>query len=410
LSITENLRLGLPFGERRLGLIDWRAEHAAAADALAVVGLDPDPRMPLSELSTSDRQLVALARAMRSQPRILILDEIAAALNEVEIEGLHDVVRSLRDRGVSVIYVSHRLEEVLAIADRATVLRDGKHVATAELTGVTSRHLADLIVGREMEDLFERSVASPDASAEAPMLVVSTGEHLNERAWSFRVAAGEIVGLAGLAGSGRTRLLQKIFGAQAAPELVMTLDGEPHRPQHPADAIAAGVALVTEDRHADGYVPLLPIWQNVSLPWVSHFRRAGMIRRRSERQAALRSVQALDVQMPSIDASMDALSGGNQQKCILARWIDQPLRVLLLDEPTQAVDIRAKKEIYDIVRGLAAKGVAVVIASSEFEEIEALCDRAVLMRDGHVCGVLEGDGVNKHQLLSALLAWNEGEG
>jgi ABC-type sugar transport system ATPase subunit len=399
LSITENLRLGLP-PERR-GLIDWRAEHAAAAAALAEVGVHVDPRTRLEALGPHERQLVALARGLARHPRVLVLDEITAPLTEPEVELLHGVVRGLRDRGVAIVYVSHRLEEVLAIADRVTVLRDGRRVATEPMAGLTRRRLAELIVGRDVDELFARDARAGRATSDEPLLTVDRLGR--DGGVSLTLRAGEIVGLAGLAGSGRSRLLRCLFGAQHAEQGEMLLGGEPYAPRHPADAIGAGVGMVTEERLVDGFVDQLTVGQNITLPWLARFRRHGLLRLRQERTAATRLAERLRVRTPSVTARMAELSGGNQQKAILARWTAGDLRVLLLDEPTHGVDIGSKAEIYAIVREHAARGVGVVVASSELEELEALCDRVLLLRAGRAVGELRAEAITKEAVLHGLL-------
>jgi ABC-type sugar transport system ATPase subunit len=403
LSVTENLLLGAPYDLRRAGLIDWRAEHLAARKALAEVGLSVEPRQSLEMLRPHERQLVAVARALRRGLRILVLDEVTASLSEPEVRILHGVVRTLRDRGVTIFYVSHRLEEIFRLADRVTVLRDGKHVATLAVKGLTRRDVARLIVGKEV-DLFERRFHSAPPRSAMPRLAVRGLGDEKLGGISFDLYPGEILGVAGLGGSGRTRLLHVLFGARLPTEGEILIDGKPQFFRDPSDALIAGVALVTEDRQEDGYVQTIPLWQNVTLPWVRHFRRWGLLRLHEERAVAVKATSRLGVRMPSINALMTQLSGGNQQKAILARWVSGSLRILLLDEPTHGVDIRSKAEIHDIVRRLAAEGVAVVVASSEFEELEALCDRVLLLHDGEVIGEMRGGEIAKDTLLHSLLA------
>lgn len=403
LSVTENLLLGTPYGLRRAGLIDWRAEHRAARSDLAGVGLTVDPRENLETLRPHERQLVAVARALKRGLRILVLDEVTAALSEPEMLMVHGVVRELRNRGVAVMYVSHRLEETFLLADRVTVLRDGQHVGTLPMKGLGRPDVARLIVGREV-DLFKRRESSTVVRDATPRLAVRDLRDDKLRRVSFDLYPGEVLGLAGLAGSGRTRLLHLLFGARARVEGDVSLDGEVHRFRHPSEALAAGVALLTEDRHFDGYVGALPLWQNATLPWLRHFRKRGLLSLRNERMAAAEMTHRLGVRAPSVDAMMTELSGGNQQKVLLGRWLLVSPRLLLLDEPTHGVDIRSKSEIYEIIRSLASEGMSVIIVSSEFEELEALCDRVLLLHDGQIMGDLRGRQLSKENLLHALLA------
>ena len=406
LSVTENLLLGAPYERRHAGLIDWRAEHRAARADLARVGLAIDPRASLETLRPHERQLIAVARALKRGLRIMVLDEVTASLSEPEVHILHGVVRSLRDGGVTIIYVSHRLEEIFRLVDSVTVLRDGKRVATLPIEGLTRKQVVRHIVGRDLDHLFERR-ADSTVHAALPRLAVRRLADDKLRDVSFEAHPGEILGIAGLGGSGRTRLLHMLFGARRPMAGEILVDGKPQSFRNPSDALAAGVALVTEDRQEDGFVETLPIWQNVTLPWVSRFQRRGLLRRREERAAAKAATARLGVRMPSIGALMTELSGGNQQKAILSRWTSNPLRLLLLDEPTHGVDVRSKKEIYDIVRGLAAQGVTLVVVSSEFEEIEALCDRVLLLRDGEIIAEVRGRKVAKDTILHVLLSGDQ---
>jgi ABC-type sugar transport system ATPase subunit len=406
LSITENLLLGVPFSRRRVGLIDWQAEHRAARADLTAVGLSLDPRADLETLSAHERQLVAVARALKHGLKVLVLDEVTASLSEPEVRILHDRVRKLRRGGVSIIYVSHRLEEIFRIADRVTVLRDGKAVATLDVVGLTQRELARHIVGYDVGDLFQRRVTPASRSAE-PRLVVDGLSDERLRGVSFSLNKGEILGICGLGGSGRTRLLHMVYGLIPHTSGSIAIDGNPCRFRDPADALARGITMVTEDRMKDGFVETLPVWQNVTLPWASLFRHWGFLRLGDERRAAARNTARLGVRMPGIGADMTELSGGNQQKAIFARLITGPLRVLLLDEPTHGVDIRSKGQIYDIIRELAAEGAAVLLVSSELEEIEALCQRAILLHRGEMIGELRGTEISKERILHALLSGDD---
>lgn len=403
LSITENILLGVPFTRRRVGLIDWQAEHQAARTDLAAVGLSLDPRADLETLSAHERQLVAVARALKRGLKVLVLDEVTASLSEPEVLTLHSHIRSLRKHGVSIIYVSHRLEEIFRIADRVTVLRDGKAVATLAVEGLTQKELARHIVGYEVGDLFERRTTKAE-STKAPRLVVEGLSDERLRNVSFSASRGEVLGVCGLGGSGRTRLLKMIFGLIPHTSGTIMIDGQHCEFRDSAMALAAGVTMVTEDRIEDGFVQSLPIWQNVTLPWARLFRRWGFLQLREEKQAAYRNTSRLGVRMPSIDADMNELSGGNQQKAIFARWITGPLRILLLDEPTHGVDIRSKSQIYDIIRELAVEGVCVLLVSSELEEIEALCQRALLLHRGEMIDELQGAEIAKDRILHRLLA------
>ena len=404
LSVSENYLLGLPYDRRRAGLIDWRAGHRDCREALARLGLVVDPRLPIRHLTAHQRQMVAVARAIRRQPKILVLDEVTASLSEPEVALLLDQVGRLKRSGVAIVYVSHRLEEIFRVADRVTVLRDGLRVATLAVAGLTNEDVARHIVGSEVGNLFRREEAATIAGDAVPRLSVEGLGDGRLAGIDLQVAAGEIVGLAGLGASGRSRLLRMLGGAAPCREGRILLDGVPCSYRSTRDALAQGVALVTEDRNTDGYVESLPIWQNVTLPWAHRFSRFGVLDLGRERREAAGAAARLGVKMPSVDASMTALSGGNQQKAIFARWVTGPVRLLLLDEPTHGVDIGSKAQIYDIVRGLAARGIAILVASSELEELEALCHRVLLLRGGTIGAELAGAAITKDRILHNLLA------
>jgi ABC-type sugar transport system ATPase subunit len=405
LSVTENLFLGLPFGQRRAGLIDWAAEHRAARDALSQVGLSLDPYARLADLAPHERQFVALARALQHNPRVMLLDEITASLAEPELRLLYEVIGRVLDRGVAVVYVTHRLEEVFDVAHVATVLRDGRHIATVPVEGLTHRRLTEYIVGRKIDEVIpERQDTASGQTTGSALVARDVGDGEHTAGISFDVRSGEVLGIAGLAGSGQSELLRLLFGAEPLTQGEMLLEGEPYAPKHPTEAIARNVAMVTEDRHFDGFCNNLPVWKNITLPWVQGFRRRGFLRLRTERATAGERADRFGVRMPSIDASMSQLSGGNQQKVVLAKWVSESPRVLILDEPTHGVDIRSRYEIYDLVQRLAARGVAIIVASSELEELEILCDRVLLLRGGRVVGELRGSDVNEGVILSSLLA------
>ncbi|MDP6474741.1 MAG: sugar ABC transporter ATP-binding protein [Alphaproteobacteria bacterium] len=406
LSVTENLLLGVPYERRRAGLIDWRAEHRAARADLAEVGLTVDPRTALETLRAHERQLVAVARALKRGLIVLVLDEVTASLSEPEVRILHQVVRNLRDRGVTIIYISHRLDEIFRLADRVTVMRDGKRVATLAVEGLSQKEVAGHIVGTAIDHLFARKTTAVAATREQPVLAVRGLGDGKLDDISFDLQPGEILGVSGLGGSGRTRLLHCLFGVHGFSTGEILIDGKRCRFRDAADALAAGVALVTEDRQEDGYVQTLPVWQNVTLPWARRFSRFGLLNLAEERKTAAESTARLDVRMPAITALMTQLSGGNQQKAIFSRWIANPIKILLLDEPTHGVDIRSKAQIYEIIRSLAGEGVAVIIVSSELEEFEAMCNRVLLLREGKMIGEIEGEQISKDAILHTLLAEN----
>ena len=401
LSVAENITLGIGFQRGRSGMIDWQAQWRFAAEALKGVGLDLDPRVRLEKLSVADRQLVAIARILMLENRkIAIFDEATAPLTETEVERLFSIIRHLRSDGVGVIYVSHRLEEIFQLSDRVTVMRNGSHVATRATASLDQRQLVRLIIGH---DPPARLAPPSDSRKQTPPIVSLrqiSDELLDEV--TLDLYEGEILGLAGLVGAGRTNVLETIFGARRPTSGSLIIDGEPVSFHHPADAIRRGVAMVTEDRKRDGFIADFPVWQNLTLPWVQRFTREGFLRRGAEREFAAAAAERFDIRTRSIWAPMRELSGGNQQKTILARWLSQPVRVVLLDEPTHGVDIGAKEEIYRIIKDVAGTGIAILLVSSELEELELLCSRVLLMREGRIIGESSGQKITKSSLLADL--------
>lgn len=410
LSVTENINLGLGYKLRRGGLIDWKAQREMARVMLEKVGLDVRPSERLGDLSVAERQLVAIARLLVFTERVVVLDEPTAPLAQTEVDRLFTIIRRMSEAGVGVIYISHRLEEIFRLADRVSVLRNGKLIATKAVSELNPLSLTRLIVGKDSLGGMDSLVAA-DYEAPTPRrgkIIVSVHD-LSDRILqgvSFDLHEGEILGLAGLAGAGRTNILRAVFGAGRLRSGSIQLDGKPLVMGHPTDAIARGIALVTEERKRDGYIPAFPLWQHITLPWLSRFKAGPVLQLGRERAAAATALERFDVRARSVETKLRELSGGNQQKAILARWLSQDLRVLLLDEPTHGVDVGAKEDIYQIIRGLAAVGLSMVVASSELEELEAICERVLLLVDGRLVGELSGQEVTKENILTALLTSN----
>jgi len=409
LSVAENLSLGIGFERGPLGLINWRAQRRAARAALDRVGLRLDPRTRVEDLSVADRQLVAIARVYAIQnARLAVFDEATAPLSETEVDRLFEIIGELRRGGVGVIYISHRLEEIFSLCNRVTVMRNGAWVATRDVSSLQQRELVRLIIGHEPPERVARP-ASDAARGEPVLSLRDVSDELLDQV-SFDLSPGEILGLAGLVGAGRTNVLETIFGARRIAEGRMLFDGEEVELKHPADAILRGIAMVTEERKRDGFVANMPVAQNITLPYVRRFTRASMLRLGQERAYARDAIARFDVRTRSVRTPMRELSGGNQQKAILARWLSRSVRVLLLDEPTHGVDVGAKEEIYALIRNVAAEGVAVLLVSSELEELELLCSRVLLLREGRLIGELAGDEISKGRMLADLYEQSEATG
>jgi ribose transport system ATP-binding protein len=374
LSVAENIFLGRHPAAR--GWVRWREMEGRAAELMESLGHGMDPRGRVGSLSLARRQLVEIARALAFRSRLIILDEPTAPLTARDAEGLFRTVRGLRERGVSVVYISHRLREIFEIADRVTVMRDGRVVMSATPAETSEDGLVRAMAG----DAFRKgAVAAPaPANGGAPALRLEAPHRVT-------VHRGEIVGLAGLAGAGRTELLESVFGANGEP-VRAEIDGTAVEIRSPRDAIRHGLALVPDDRKAKGLVLGTGLWQNVALARRTPARM--WVRAEEERAAAERLARELRIRTASIDQPLRLLSGGNQQKAVLAKWLYAGARIFLLDEPTRGVDVRSKGEIYEIIRALCGRGCAVLMASSEMEELLALAGRIVVMHRGRIAGEL----------------------
>jgi ribose transport system ATP-binding protein len=400
LPVADNLFLGHEL--RRGPLLDRRAARRRAADVLERLG-HPDiaPARLVGSLSPAAKQVVSIARALTRDARLLIMDEPSAVLGRHEVDTLFSIVRRLTDEGVGVIYISHRLEEVAKIGDTITVLRDGRSVA-AELPGSTPRpELIAAMVGRQFVDVFpERGERTPGP----PLLQVDgLSCHPAVRDVSFEVHEGEILGIGGLVGAGRTELLRLIAGMDRSDAGTVTVDGRALPPGRPDLAARAGVGLAPEERKSQGLWPGWDLMRNVTVADLRRFRRRGLLDRMAERRAAAEQLRALRTIPPDPGRLVSELSGGNQQKVVLARWLLRQCRVLLLDEPTRGVDVEAKVEIYRVIQTLAAGGMGVVLVSSELAELVALCDRILVLADGHATAVLDAVGASEADVLAHAL-------
>ena len=388
LDVAGNVFLGRePTRGSFLKIVDRRRMRAEADKHLKRLGLDVAGGEPLANLSIAQQQLVEIAKALSQNARILIMDEPTSSLTLTETARLLEVVKELRGQGVSVIYISHRLAEIEEIADRVVVLRDGRNAGTLAREEINHDQMVRLMVGRDLERGGGAHAADVNP---APYFTVT---NLRTRRYprvpvSFAVRRGEIFGIAGLVGAGRTEAAEAIFGVEPALEGEFLLDGVPLKILSPADAIAHGVYLIPEDRRHTGLIVDLPIRENVTLPALPRYSSAGLLNGERERAAAIEWCGKLNVKSPSIEERTANLSGGNQQKVVLAKWLSLNPRVLIFDEPTRGIDVGAKAEIYDLMRGLAQSGVGVIMISSDMEEILGVSDRIAVMHEGRVTGVL----------------------
>ncbi|MDB4882110.1 MAG: transporter related protein [Gemmatimonadetes bacterium] len=400
LTVAENIALGV---ERtgRWGRVDWGARHRRAAELLARVGARIDPERDAGELSMPQQQLVEIARALGTGARVLILDEPTASLSKEDTDNLFRVVRELRMEGVAMIYISHRLEELPVIADRVTVLRDGNTIATRDMSDVNREQLIQMMVGRELSAVFpKRAVPLGDTVLELRGVGCAASGVSDI---SLRVRAGEIVGLSGLVGAGRSEVARTIFGLTPADRGEILVRGKPVRISCPADAIAHGIAYVPEDRRRHGVVLEMPVSENVTLAALGNLTRFGAFDFRRERELAADYTQRLGVKTASIRSLVSTLSGGNQQKVALSRWLVTKPAVLVLDEPTQGIDVGAKAEIHELMMELATQGVAILMISSELPEILGMSDRIAVMHGGTIVSVLDRAEATPERVLARAL-------
>jgi ribose transport system ATP-binding protein len=389
LSVAENVCLGrLPSGMGPARIVDRAALRDQARRALEPLRQALAPDRLVETLGVAQRQLVAIARALHFGARLIILDEPTSSLSAEETDALLAILRGLRERGTAIAYISHRLEEVRAIADRVTVLRDGRVVVTAPVARMSNDAIIEAMSGRE---LLAADAARPTAAPGDVLLEVrGLGRRGRLHDVTLRVHAGEIVGLAGLMGAGRSRALRSIFGADPTDtgEVTIASGALSRRVSGVAEAIRSGIGLVPEDRRAQGLVLTASVAENVGLVTPPGARRRGFLRRGLLRSAARKAVETLRIKTRGLDEPVRALSGGNQQKVVLGRWLGPDTRVLLLDEPTRGVDVGAKAEIHRHLRRLAGEGRALLVVSSELPELLALCDRIYVMREGRIAGEL----------------------
>ena len=388
LDVAGNIFLGRePRRGGFLNLLDRKKLYADAEVYLKRLGLLASGRTPLGELSIAQQQLVEIAKALSQQARILIMDEPTSSLTLSETERLMGVVKELRAQGVSIIYISHRLGEVEELADRVVALRDGRNAGQLAREEVTHDRMVKMMVGRDIESFY----AHGDGSGGTTRFGVRElrTRRYPQHAVTFDVREGEILGLAGLVGAGRTEVARAIFGVEPPVGGALALGGERVVVRSPQDAIRRGIYLIPEDRRRSGLIVEELIRKNVTLPALERYSSAGVVRRGEERRVSQEVCKRLNVKAPSVDVKAGNLSGGNQQKVVLAKWLSLDPKVLIFDEPTRGIDVGAKAEIYDLMRRLAAQGVAVLMISSDMEEVLGVSDRVAVMHEGRLTGILE---------------------
>lgn len=404
MSVAENLAIGTGYLRRRTGRIDWAAQHRRARAILDRFRIRADSRTPIDALGPATQTMIAIARALwdrsHSGEGMLVLDEPTAALPRSEVDLLLGAIRGFAAAGQTILLVSHRLDEVLEVADDITVLRDGKHVATRPAVGLAKRDLAAMIVGH---DVGGSSRPSPEPMTDAaPVLSVTDSRPGPEPAVTLHVRPGEIVGIAGLLGSGRTTLLRTIFGATPARSVMIRVDGKPVAFRNPREAMANGVAYVPDDRAASAAFPNLTVRSNLSMANVAKYWRSGWFDHGDEGRDSAAAIAAFSIKCASDREPLLTLSGGNQQKVVLARWLRREPRLLLLDEPTQGVDVGARAEIARLIHQAASRGTAVVVTSSDFEELIELSDTIAVVANGRIVDTFPNLGLRVRDLTEAV--------
>jgi ribose transport system ATP-binding protein len=397
LSVAENIFLGRE-PRRPGGFVDWTTMYAQAHHLLEDLGLPIDPKRRLGSLTVAEQQLVEIAKALSVEADLVIMDEPTAALTVEETERLFRFIRDLRARGVAIVYITHRLEEIFSIADRVTVLRDGQYIGTYAIAGLTMDELIRLMVGRQLTEKFPK-----EPVAAGPVVLEVRGLTVRSQFAdvSFTLRRGEILGVAGLIGSGKTAVARALFGALPLEGGEILLEGRPVAIHRPADAIALGIGLVTEDRKRLGLVLGMSVGANITLPILPDLETGGFIQQRKERRLIREAIRELRMAVASPEQPARNLSGGTQQKVVVAKWLQTRAKVLLLAEPTRGIDVGAKVEMYRLMVDLAKGGVGIVMISSELPEILGMSDRVLVMHEGRITGEFQAAEATQEGILAS---------
>ena len=399
MNIAENVFLGRDFS-RRVFLKDWSRMLAETKSLLKKVGLAVDPTILCEELSVAQQKMVSIAKALSYNPRILVLDEPTAALAQKEIKRFFSILKELKKSGTSIIYISHRIEEIKEIADRATVLRDGKKITTVDVSKTNIQEIVRLMVGRELKDVFPKRerVSAPKEILRVSNLLGDKFKNI-----SFSLQEGEILGVAGLIGAGRSETAKGLFGDIKTKGGEIWLKGKRIRIRSPRDAISHKIGYVPEDREMEGIVPTTNLKENISLAFLDDLSKFGFINKKKENEIVKKVIKLLRIKAPSPEVNITTLSGGNRQKAILARWIAKDCEILILDEPTIGIDVGAKTEIYKIMNELVEKGVGITMISSELPEILGMSDRILTMHEGEITQEIERKDASEERVIEGMV-------
>jgi len=412
MTVGENIYLGKE--PRENGFINWNKLYSDTQKVLTKYNLDVEPQAIVGNLGVGKQQMVEIAKALAVNANVLILDEPTSALTEAETDQLMEIIRSLKAHGVTCIYISHKLDEFFRISDRMTILRDGKVVNTLPTSELTLEDLVKMMVGREMSKRFPPSNRKPGEVIMEVEDLQATDPHDSNRkvlnGVTFNLRRGEILGIAGLMGSGRTELAMTLFGEYGKiTQGRIILDGEEIEPNAASSAIQKGLSLVPEDRKEHGLILIQSVRRNISLPNLRQFSSFMRINRMAELQATMEQAKNLDIRMPSLEVPVNTLSGGNQQKVVISKWLMSKPKVLIMDDPCRGVDVGAKFEIYKLMTELAEKGVSIIMTSSELEEVLGMCDRVLVMFEGRSNGLLDISEASQERIMALATGIAESE-
>ncbi len=396
LSVAENIFLGREPRISKTPFIDWKRMYAEAQEVLERVGLKLDVRLPVAELSIAQQQMVEIAKALSIKAKIIVMDEPSATLTDHELKTLFDLIRTLRRQDMGIIYISHRLEELYEIGNRVTVMRDGQYVGTHNVCDVTREDVIKMMVGRELTEEYPKVVLPRGKERLKVEKLTRKGAFYDI---SFSVHAGEIVGLTGLVGAGRTEVARAIFGADPIDSGKIFVDGQEVKIRSPQEAIKNGIGLLTEDRKNQGLVLGMTIRENTTLANLKEITKGIFLNLSKERQVSENYVHDLQIRTPSIEQIAQNLSGGNQQKVVLAKWLFTHSRILIFDEPTRGIDVGAKSEIFKLMNRLLEQDVAILMISSELPEVLGMCDRILVMHEGHLVGELSREEATQEKIM-----------
>mgnify|MGYP003377211853 FL=1 len=400
LSVAENIYIGREI--KKNGMIDWKTTNQKSEELLNSLGIQIDVTKPLSSYGTAIQQMVAIARSILIEAKLVIMDEATSSLDEDEVEVLFDIIRKLKKKGIAILFISHRLPEIFQITDTVTVLKDGFLVGEYETASLTKKDLVSKMIGRSAEDIVEVHRQKRQIQEELYLKAEGIESGIKLRGLNLTIRKGEIVGLAGLLGAGRTELARVIFGIDKKDRGTIQIDGKEVEFKLPRQAIDYGLAFCSENRKVEGIIPHLSIAENISIANMKRVSRFGIIHRARQRAVAEEYVKKIRIKTTGIDQKICNLSGGNQQKVILARWLSMQPDFIILDEPTRGIDVGAKREIEELIRQIADQGISVLLISSEFEELIRNCDRVEVIRDGRNAGSLLAEEITENNIMNLI--------